>query len=107
MLEFASSEEMSRRLQFGLKMSNAVFMFLSPPHQVTGAEENLFRQNLQLLISAWKAKPGQVQRIERFVPETTNSENWRRMEQGAVQLQGESKDSAGRAHSLRTLPRAS
>ncbi|KAH7728112.1 beige/BEACH domain-containing protein [Aphelenchoides avenae] len=59
MLEFASSEEMSRRLQFGLKMSNAVFMFLSSPHQVTGAEENLFRQNLQLLISAWKAKPGQ------------------------------------------------
>lgn len=63
MPEFANSDEMSRRLLVALKISNSVSMFLAPTQQVTGAEENLFRLSLQLLIAAWKTKQGQVRSV--------------------------------------------
>ena len=59
--EFASLEEMSRRLLFGLTMTKNFFLFLRVPQRCSDEEETLFRFYVDtVLMAGWRRKQNEV-----------------------------------------------
>ena len=54
--EFATTDEISRRLIFGLNMANNLFVFSQIPEIISEKEELLFQKYLDALTSPWKRK---------------------------------------------------
>lgn len=61
--EFATAEELSKRLIFGLEMANIVFVFGQIPESISEKEETLFQSYIDILLGPWKKRqPGEVSR---------------------------------------------
>lgn len=54
--EFASLDEVSSRLLFGLNVAKNFFIYIQPPEKCSDEEETLFRFFVDIVLATWKRK---------------------------------------------------